>query len=173
MKYRCSVCGVYKTADSFYKDKGNIGGTRPGIGYTCRGCLQERNSKKDRKDYQKKYKKKWKRANPEYHAVYNRKYRKTEGCMSYQKDYSKRYHLLRTYGLTFEEVDDLLRRQDNGCAICGNVMTEGRGADSMVVDHDHFTGKVRGLLCRSCNGALGFFKDNIESLKKAIKYLTV
>lgn len=62
--------------------------------------------------------------------------------------------------------------QDGKCAICG----KGPGGMSntkkrLVVDHNHKTGKIRGLLCGSCNIGLGHFKDNVEILKSAIKYL--
>jgi hypothetical protein len=56
------------------------------------------------------------------------------------------------------------KSQENKCWIC-------ESKTSLVVDHDHSTGKVRGLLCSLCNTSLGGFKDNIESLKKAIEYL--
>jgi len=50
------------------------------------------------------------------------------------------------------------------CVICGST-------EKLVVDHCHITNKVRGMLCNHCNRGLGHFKDNIESLEKAIKYL--
>ena len=52
----------------------------------------------------------------------------------------------------------------NLCCICGEKQ-------ELVIDHDHRTGKVRGLLCGSCNKGLGFFKDNKKYLNSAIKYL--
>lgn len=70
------------------------------------------------------------------------------------------------YGILPHEYDQLLIDQDNKCAICRSPI----GYES-AVDHDHETGKVRGLLCGSCNKGLGFFKDNIGSLKAAAKYL--
>ena len=70
------------------------------------------------------------------------------------------------YGILPHEYDQLLIDQDNECAICRSLI----GYES-AVDHDHETGKVRGLLCGSCNKGLGFFKDNIDYLKAAAKYL--
>ena len=56
--------------------------------------------------------------------------------------------------------------QDNRCAICGAMPKK-----PLFVDHCHVTGKVRGLLCVSCNTALGLLKDSITALEQAIKYL--
>lgn len=54
------------------------------------------------------------------------------------------------------------------CGICQDDETSGK---SFVLDHCHNTNKVRGVLCRPCNAALGVFKDNIETLQKGIQYL--
>ncbi len=82
-------------------------------------------------------------------------------------------YLKRNYGLTFEEFDVMLSNQDNACAICGtNKPSKNRGRTRRFhVDHDHKTGKVRGLLCKSCNLALGEIGDNIHTLKSMIEYL--
>ena len=70
------------------------------------------------------------------------------------------------YKLTQQDYEDLLDRQEGLCKICTEPLD-----DSGVVDHCHTTGKVRGLLCQQCNSGLGFFKDSILSLLRAIKYL--
>ena len=72
----------------------------------------------------------------------------------------------RVYGVSPEEYDRMLLEQNNQCAICFIPI----GYES-AVDHDHLTEKVRGLLCKSCNLGLGFFKDNIIFLSNAISYL--
>lgn len=63
----------------------------------------------------------------------------------------------------------LLSSQDNKCAICQKSVLEYK--KRFCIDHDHETGKTRGLLCHSCNLALGNFKDSVNSLKRAVKYL--
>src|SRR6266508_7031334 len=68
--------------------------------------------------------------------------------------------------LSVAEYDALLESQGGGCAICGDV-PKGR----LVVDHEHETGRVRGLLCSACNVALGFFKDDPRRLASAANYL--
>lgn len=55
-------------------------------------------------------------------------------------------------------------KQNNKCFICDEEA-------KLVVDHDHSTGKVRGLLCSICNTGIGMFKDSTKNLEKAIEYL--
>ena len=96
--------------------------------------------------------------------------------VQYNKDNSetvRSQYLKREYGMTFEEFDAMLSSQDICCAICGtNKPSKTRGRiNRFHVDHDHKTGKVRGLLCKSCNIALGEVEDNIHTLKSMIEYL--
>lgn len=77
-------------------------------------------------------------------------------------------HLLKTYGLTPNEYDEMLSSQNNKCKICNNLEKPNR---RLCVDHCHTTNNIRGLLCDNCNTALGKFQDNVEILKKAIDYL--
>lgn len=74
------------------------------------------------------------------------------------------------YNMTLEEVQDMLSKQNNKCLIC-TVDLQSVGKYNTHVDHCHKTGKVRGILCRSCNLGIGHFKDNIETIKNAAKYL--
>ena len=73
------------------------------------------------------------------------------------------------YGLTLEDFNRLLQEQGDSCAVCGGPPF-GCGW-TFHIDHDHVTGKVRGLLCQNCNVALGAVKDNPEHLQKLIAYL--
>lgn len=68
------------------------------------------------------------------------------------------------YGLRTEDVERLLAKQENKCAVCGLRTT-------LVVDHDHTSGDVRGLLCQKCNKGLGHFLDDPSLLNRAEKYL--
>lgn len=83
------------------------------------------------------------------------------------EDYGRAKWLREKYGLTIEEYDALLVSQDGRCAICRKLPTEKR----FHVDHCHVTGRVRKLLCYSCNAGLGLFKDNLDILREAVKYL--
>lgn len=74
--------------------------------------------------------------------------------------------------LTGEEYRRLFEAQDGRCALCGrDYFGWGGGRRPLVVDHCHETGKVRGLLCGSCNTALGRFGDNPARLRQAADYL--
>ena len=81
--------------------------------------------------------------------------------------------LKRKYKMTLLDYNKLATEQDNLCLICKNKQTTIlRGVEiGLVVDHNHITGKVRGLLCTNCNAGLGWFKENTEYLKEAINYL--
>lgn len=81
------------------------------------------------------------------------------------KTASYRYRI-RSYGLTQQEYLNLLESQKGCCVICGVQPKK-----TLVIDHCHITGKIRGLLCNNCNTALGHAKDSIDILQKMIKYL--
>lgn len=71
------------------------------------------------------------------------------------------------YGLTLAEYQALALAQDFACAICLGVCATGR---RLSVDHDHATGKVRGLLCATCNASLGHYERFLAS-PRALAYL--
>ena len=76
------------------------------------------------------------------------------------------------YGITFEQYEELLVKQNFGCAICGSKVSNNvRTSGKLFIDHCHTTNKVRGLLCSRCNHALGQFDDNVGLLYNAIYYL--
>lgn len=75
------------------------------------------------------------------------------------------------YGLTLEEIDAMIARQNGFCAICGEVPRADAKGRVFRVDHDHGTGSVRDLLCNGCNRGLGFFSDCAARLRKAAEYL--
>ena len=77
---------------------------------------------------------------------------------------------MRRFGITAQDYKNMIEKQDYKCAICGSEIGDSLG-NRLYVDHNHKTGKVRGLLCSECNFGIGKFKDNISILKKAVKYL--
>lgn len=88
--------------------------------------------------------------------------------------YQRAKKLKHSYGISLQEFDRLQILQNNLCAICKQSQRGNhRWGTSLylTVDHCHKTGKIRGLLCTDCNHALGRFKENIDILKNAIRYL--
>lgn len=83
------------------------------------------------------------------------------------KEINRRALLKARYGLSLEEYDVMLREQDGVCAICYNAPN----GKPLFVDHNHITGRVRGLLCDVCNLGLGAFKEDEELLVHAMMYL--
>ena len=80
------------------------------------------------------------------------------------------------YGVTVGDVEALRVKQGNRCAICSthadDIPHKSFAHNPLVIDHDHKTGEVRGLLCPTCNAGLGHFKDGVHLLASAITYLT-
>lgn len=79
---------------------------------------------------------------------------------------------LKKAGLSLAQYNELFRKQKGCCVICGKHQTEFKRA--LAVDHNHVTGRIRGLLCNSCNRGLGcFYSDEYgtELLCAAISYL--
>ncbi len=75
------------------------------------------------------------------------------------------------YGVTKEQYDKLVEQQNGVCAICQNPQIKKHLKTRLSIDHDHVSGRVRGLLCDTCNRALGLFKDNVVTLGAAYEYL--
>jgi hypothetical protein len=82
---------------------------------------------------------------------------------------ARRNKLKITYGISEEIYDEMLAAQGGACAICD--ATKDKNQPHFGVDHDHDTGKVRGILCSQCNRALGLFKDSPELLRGALRYM--
>ena len=109
-----------------------------------------------------------------------------------KKEYARRYaqasrvanpkrhlnnSLKKSFGITLIDYEKMTDEQKGVCAICGNKETtinprhKHGMPQNLSVDHDHKTGKIRGLLCKSCNQAIGLFKENIDTMQNAINYL--
>ena len=84
----------------------------------------------------------------------------------YSPERQRRYKLKHFYGMTVEDYNSMYQQQQGACKICQKKF------DQLVVDHDHDTGEVRGLLCNPCNTGIGLFFDNVSTLENAITYLT-
>lgn len=94
-----------------------------------------------------------------------------EAAKRHRESGKARAHRLRTRnGIDPLEYDRLFFQQQGKCAICG---TEKPGGNSphFHIDHNHESGKIRGLLCTNCNRGIGYFSDNIRRMRRAIEYL--
>lgn len=144
---KCSVCLATKPPMDFHKQKRAKDGLFP----YCKIC----NSAQARAAYALNPSRRlsltraWRAANPD----------KTKNLA--------RVNRLRTYGITLEVYEEMLAAQNNCCAICGNT-PNGR---TLSVDHDHETKKPRGLLCLTCNTAIGYLQDSPDILRQAALYL--
>lgn len=102
--------------------------------------------------------------------------KKSQVGKNWRKNYperAKNADLKKLFGISIETYNALLDVQNGRCAICHQKETDTlRGkVKSLAVDHDHNTGKIRGLLCSSCNKAIGFLRDNPEIALRAATYL--
>lgn len=99
----------------------------------------------------------------------------TRECRKRDPFFGRKWELKFHYDMTLKEYNDLFKKQDEKCLICklpeSRINKNTGRIKYLAVDHDHKTGKIRGLLCQSCNLILGYAKDNIEILKEAICYL--
>lgn len=147
MKKHCPNCKLDLSFDNFNKSN-----RRDGYQTYCRLC----HNKMQREKYQSSPEQKLKR------QLRERK-RKLEKPLS-----KKDAELKRLYGITIEDYLSIFDNQLGVCKICKQpCKTKSR----LSVDHNHKTGKVRGLLCNRCNRALGMFEDSPELLQSAIDYL--
>jgi hypothetical protein len=140
-----------------------------------------------RKEYMRQYRlanlEKWNRT-PEQKAKINARKREQYAARPDLQEYARtmarrwqqenperrKSQRLKIFGLTLDQYLQMLESQNGACAICGySDLSDPKVFP--VVDHCHQTGKVRGLLCMSCNQALGKFRDSPTSLAMAILYL--
>lgn len=96
---------------------------------------------------------------------------KTDRRLMHKNTIANREWQLKTkYGLSIDDVERMLKDQNSRCSICRCPIGP-EWYDKFHVDHNHTTGKVRGLLCLTCNLGLGAFKDSVRRLAQAIVYL--
>jgi hypothetical protein len=90
-------------------------------------------------------------------------------------DYHHGRNLKQRYGISVDEYQTIIASQNNACPICKVEISDTlgyKGKRAAVVDHNHDTGEVRGILCSFCNLVLGYARENTDILYKAIVYLS-
>ncbi len=148
----CTGCRLEKAKTEFRSDLRN----RDGLRSRCKDC-----DRTYARDWQSRTKQneRWIAENPERYAL------------------KRREHLLRRYGMTVEDYETLLAKQDGRCAICRTDSPRTRGnahehhGQIFAVDHCHVTGAVRGLLCITCNTGIGGLRDDPAIVRAALAYL--
>lgn len=149
----CSKCGkeLPSTTEFFCKHKSG----KDGLAARCKECsnIYHREYNARHREHKNKLTNNWRKANP---------------------DRVRNIYLKHTYGITSEEYEKLLEEQKGVCLICGRPekVSDGKGGiKKLHIDHNHTTGKVRGLLCNDCNVGLARFNEDVCILQKAILYL--
>lgn len=147
-KKECADCGLKKEVAEFHKNSNRF----DGFSTICKACSGIR-LKKYYIDNKKKVIEKVKARASNPYVVADKRNR----------------NLKTNYGITEKDYQEMMIEQNYSCAICG--INQSDLGYKLYVDHDHKTGKVRGLLCKHCNSGIGLFKDNKNILSKAIDYL--
>ncbi len=172
----CSKCAKSKELTEFYNG-------RP----ECKSCAKQyaEDNKESISIRMKKYRsdnrvhldeqrKAWESINKEAHLAQRREfYQNNKDRLLDEKKWKS---IKNNYGLSKSAYEKMLKLQSHKCLICGVTFNSESRSDRCCVDHDHSKEPeivVRGLLCSYCNLALGLFRDDVDSLKKAIKYLEV
>lgn len=150
----CKTCGEDKPIEEFHKHAKSSDGHQ----HECKACQTSRA-------------KKWRRANPASASASSRRHREKLRDSGELAERTRRYNLKSTYGITPEQYDEMLASQNGVCAICQGPPALSNNSGRFHVDHDHETGRVRGLLCGHCNTGMGMYRDSIALLWKAMLYL--
>ena len=143
---RCSRCERTLPLTAFHKNRSR----RDGV---CTYCI-ECHSQYGRERYAK---------DPDRYFRQGQAYR----ASAHGREVSRRVYFKNKYGITLEQHKQRYIDQNGCCALCGKPMSY----DRVYTDHDHETGKVRGLLCCSCNTGIGLLGDTFESVMQAAEYL--
>lgn len=158
----CTACLTAKYEGDFFMDKRRK--YPSSIKQPCRSCTSDRAKAK-------------RSINPDRQRLQEREsWRRRFDVNGEKKRFSSMgWRLKYKFGITLDVFLAMIQKQEGKCAICHSdveSLTSGKGRrNAACVDHDHETGKVRGVLCHSCNTGIGLLGDNIEILEKAIEYL--
>ena len=140
---KCNRCLIEKEMDEFFRDSNHSTG-RYSI---CKLCKQN-STYKWREDNREKY---------------------NAGMRAYGKKHRRRMHYKQKYGISIEQYNAILEQQGNACWICRKQNTSVKRP--FALDHNHATGKIRGILCYGCNRAISLL-DNPKLYGKAHEYLS-
>lgn len=159
---RCKVCGSLKPLSEFYASAGMRDGRRN----DCKACNLAAKATRYAANSEAEIArvKRWQQENSERLNAYRRR-RRLEPEVKLRE---RAGHLKRKYGITLADYERMLDGQGGCCAICRRPPRE---RSTLHVDHEHGSERVRGLLCFTCNNALGDFEDDPAALRAALSYL--
>jgi len=156
---KCSSCGKIKYLSEYYPARGR----KERVRWECKECTKKMGRKDYYKDVEKIRKKSRVHARKSY---YKHQKRNQEKSKLRRRPVSWKYQGIEC---TMEMYDERFIEQRGRCAICGKPQSEIQYA--LGVDHNHFTGQIRSLLCPRCNAVLGFLEQSEERMKKYKDYL--
>ena len=164
---KCRKHGELDSETGIYCKDSNL---PKGYRIRCKICVRENRVNQYYRNQEENIRKacEWKKANRAHANEWERNNRHKDIELTRDKEASRKK------GLNLEQYYALRDLQDNKCAICNGIETRKNRAGivaRLCIDHCHSTNRIRGLLCCECNSALGKFKDNIELLESAIRYL--
>lgn len=173
---KCTTCKIEQPLSEYRKDASRSNGIHP----TCNTCNKEiqrrwykNNKEKARQTSSDRYqqKKDFINAKRRQERLDNPEKVRAKARSNYNPIASKvaSWKNAGIKNMTYDRYLQMLESQNNCCAICGSHQDNFKR--QLCVDHNHETGKARGLLCDACNGGIGKLKDSIELLEKAINYL--
>lgn len=155
---KCSICKLDKEENEYHKNSSKI----DGLDHRCKSCRHEyiilnrpmlkikhHEHYLKNKDRINKKNKEWAKLNP---------------------DKSRNQKLMYAYGITLEQRNQMIKDQNGLCLICNDKLDE-TISKNIHVDHDHSTGKVRGILCKQCNSLIGLSREREDILLNSINYL--
>lgn len=169
MNKLCKGCNTEKSLDNFYANH-----KQKDLKYNkCIPCVTKMN-----KEYRDNNKEKTRKLSLDYYYKKGREKRQ-ENKDQINKTYRERkrhmrYKIKKYFNLTLDEYNQMFIERDNKCDICNNPESakhQNGKTRALALDHCHETGKIRGLLCTSCNRGIGLLKDNITLLENAVEYL--
>jgi hypothetical protein len=189
---RCTRCGETKPISDFYRNKSSKGG----VSSECKQCTLERakayraTHSEEKREYQKAYRATHQERKREYAKAYYaahqeelREYAKSHRAAHPRqgkvyraahreeiREGNRNSKLKKKYRITAADFDIMLSQQGGRCAICGTDQPGGRYG-VFYVDHDHVSGRIRGLLCNNCNSGIGYMQDNPDLLRAASRYI--
>lgn len=162
---QCIKCGEFKPLSEFTFHNRSKGQHRN----FCHECEKAWIRKYHKSPQGKEKSKEWIEKNKDKIEEYRRLYKEDAVKAERTKAYHRARWLRESFGMTVDDYIKLFEDQDGKCAICGNGTNGNK--KNFCVDHDHETGKVRGLLCHNCNVSVGLMKESPLLLRKAAEYL--